>query len=201
MEKSLLKGWIFSMSLAVAAAFASHRAAGAPDTLTAWFMYATAYNTEGTTIKMLKPELLPGKPRSMMCRYEEGRPGFAGVWQLLSYDRAHHIAFAAATTDQCSVALFRAPAPPVTVPNADLSAYSTGLGLHIGSTYDSVRSTYGGGPRKNATHFVVGYSSSAPGETVGLPKKKVALPQTVTIVVDGQHVSAISIYTDLAGEF
>jgi hypothetical protein len=136
-----------------------------------------------------------------MCRYEERRPELAAVWQLLRYDRAHHIAFAAATTDQCSVALFRAPAPPVTVPNADLSGYSTRLGLRIGSSYESVRSTYGGGPQKSGSRFVVAYTSRVPGETVSMPKKKVGLPQEVTIVVDAGRVSAISIYTDLAPEF
>ncbi len=197
-----MKGRILGMALAViACAVSSQGAAGASDALTAWFIRATAYNTESTTIKMLKPELLPGKPQSMRCRYEEGRPGLAGVWQLLMYDRTHNIAFATATTDQCSIALFRAPAPSVTVPNADLSGYSTRLGLHIGSSYETVRSIYGGGPKKTASHFVVEYSSTVPGETVGSPKKKVSLPQTVTIVVDGQRVSAISIYTDLAPEF
>ena len=189
------------IALGVTYAFAASGVAGASDTLTTWFMHATAYNTQTPTVKMAKPELLPGKRRGMSCRYEEGRPGFAGVWQLLAYDRTHHIAFGTATTDQCSVALFRAPAPGVTVPDADLSGYATPLGVRIGSTYDSVRSIYGGGPQKTASHFVVAYSSSVPGETVSLPHKKVDLPQVVTIVVDDHRVSAISIYTDLAGEF
>jgi hypothetical protein len=174
---------------------------GAPDALTAWFMRATAYNAGGTATKMSKPELLPGKLAAMTCRYEQDRPGFAGVWQLLRYDRTHHIAFATATTDQCSVALFRVPAPSVAVPDADLSGYSTRLGVRVGSTYESVRSIYGGGPRKSAAHFVVAYTSTVPGETVGRPKKKIGLPQTVTIVVDKGRVSSLSIYTDLAGEF
>ena len=202
MKRSQKKRWVFPASLATAAlAFAPHPVPGASDALTAWFMRATAYNTELRTTKMAKPDELPGTPKGMTCRYEEGRPNFAGVWQLLRYDRTHHIAFAAATTDQCSVALFRAAAPPASVPDADLSSYSTRLGLRVGSTYETVRATYGGGPQKSASHFVVAYSGNASGETVSLPKKKIDLPQTVTIVVDHQRVSAITIYTDLAGEF
>jgi hypothetical protein len=58
----------------------------------------------------------------------------------------HHIAFATATTDQCSVALFRAPAPALALPNED----------------DNVRKIYGGGPAKSASHFVARYSSDVP---------------------------------------
>jgi hypothetical protein len=180
-------------------ALGSYRASAASDNLTAWFVKATAYTTQGRTTNMAKPDPLPGTPSGMACRYQDGRPNFNGGWQLLSYDRTHHIAFAAATTDQCSVALFRASAPAVAVPDADLSAYSTRLGIHIGSTYASVRSIYGGGPVKSASHFVVQYSSNVPGETV--THKKIQLPQVVTIVVDAQRVSSISIYTDLSGEF
>jgi hypothetical protein len=201
MGKFRMKGHVFGISLAVVCAFASHALAAQSDALTAWFMRATAYNTESAAIKMSRPEQLPGKPPEMTCRYEDGRPQLAAVWQLLRYDRTHHIAFAAATTDQCSVALFRAPAPPVTVPDADLSGYATRLGVRIGSTYESVRTTYSGGPQKSASHFVVAYTSTVPGETMALPKKKIGLPQMVTIVVDAGHVSAISIYTNLAGEF
>lgn len=149
---------------------------------------------------MAKPELLPGKPHSMTCRYEEHLPGFNCVWQLLRYDRVHHIAFAAATTDQCSIALFRAPTPAVRVPDVDLSEYSTRLGVRIGSTYDGVRSIYGGGPHNGASHFVVRYSSSLSGLTATVPRKHVALPQIVTILIDGQRVSSISIYTNRTGE-
>ncbi|HEY1656609.1 MAG TPA: hypothetical protein VGF86_16010 [Candidatus Tumulicola sp.] len=197
-----MKRRVFGISLAGAFALAFAPVAAAPDALTAWFMRATAYNTEGAATKMSRPELLPGTPKSMTCHSEDGRPGLAGVWQLLAYDRVHHIAFATATTDQCSVALFRAPAPTVTVPNADLSGYATRLGLHVGSTYQSVRSTYGGGPEKSgASRFVVAYTSSVPDQTVALPHKKISLPQTVTIVVEAGRVSSISIYTDMSGEF
>jgi hypothetical protein len=177
----------------------SYRASASSDNLTSWFVKATAYTTQGRTTSMVKPDPLPGTPSGMACRYQDGRPNFNGVWQLLSYDRTHHIAFAAATTDQCSVALFRAPAPPQAVPDADLSSYSTRLGVHIGTAYSSVRSVYGGGPQKTASHFVVQYSSNVPGETV--THKKVSLPQVITIVVDAQRVSSISMYTDLSGEF
>lgn len=201
MDRFQLNRLIFTASLVLATASTIRPVTGAPDALTAWFMHATAYNTQGTGTEMSRPDPLPGKPRAMTCHYEEGRPVLAGVWQLLRYDRTHHIALAAATTDQCSAALFRAPAPPVAVPDADLSAYSTRLGLRVGSTYDSVRSIYGGGPQKTANRFVVTYTSNVPGETVALPKKKIDLPQVVTIVVEHSRVSSISIYTDLAGEF
>jgi hypothetical protein len=203
-EVSQMKRLGFVVSFAVAAcAFGALPVIGATNDPTAWFIHATAYNTESRTIAMAKPELLPGRPRSMDCRYEEHLPDFNGVWQLLRYDRVHHIAFAAATTDQCSIALFRAPSPSVAVPDADLSGYSTALGVRVGSSYDSVRSIYGGRPRKSAStsHFVVQYRSSVPGLTATVPRKKVALPESVTIVVDGQYVSSISIYIDRAGEF
>lgn len=196
-----MKRRAFVASLAAACAFAPIAAFPANDALTAWFMHATAYNTQGAATKMSRPEILPGRPAGMMCRYEEGRPGFAGVWQLLRYDRTHHIAFATATTDQCSIALFHAPPPPATVPDTDLSSYSTRLGLRVGSTYEDVRSTYGGGPQKSANHLVVAYTSSVPGKTVGKPQKRVSLHQVATIVVDAGRVSSISIYTDLAPEF
>jgi hypothetical protein len=187
------------LSFAIAAcALGSGPAIGATTDLMTWFTHATAYNTQSHTIAMTKPEILPGTPRAMTCRYKEHLPDINGIWQLLSYDRVHHIALAAATTDQCSVALFKAPAPPIAAPDADLSGYSTRLGVHVGSTYDSVRAIYGGGPRNSANHFVVTYRSNQPGESVS--HKKVSLPQVVTIVVDDQRVSSISIYTDLAGE-
>ena len=86
------------------------------------------------------------------------------------------------------------------MPDADLSNYSTGRGLHVGSTYQSVLTDYGGSA-KHGAHFVALYSASVPGETVGEPHKHIKLPQTITIVVDGGHVSAITIEIDLGGEF
>jgi hypothetical protein len=41
----------------------------------------------------------------------------------IAADRVHHIAFAAAASDECSIALFRAPTPAVAAPNADLVVY------------------------------------------------------------------------------
>jgi hypothetical protein len=192
-------GFALSVSIATFAAGLNPVVAATNDR-TVWFMQATAFNTQAKTIPMAKPEILPGTPRAMDCHYIEHRPNFMGVWQLLSYDKVHHIAFATATTDQCSIALFRAPSPGLTVPSEDLSGYRTGLGVHIGSTYDSVRKIYGGGLPKSASHFVVVYSSSVPGETVSLPHKKVAMPQVVTVVFDQQRVSSISIYTDIGAE-
>ena len=36
----------------------------------------------------------------------------SGIWELQKYDRVHQFALASATTDQCSIALFRAAPPP-----------------------------------------------------------------------------------------
>ena len=93
-----MKQLSFALSLAVAVfAAGSHPLVAAADDLTAWFMRATAFSTQGKTIAMVRPEILPGTPRAMDCHYIEHRPNFTGVWQLLSYDRVNHIAFATAT--------------------------------------------------------------------------------------------------------
>lgn len=165
-----------------------------------WFLHATSAQSSGTATPTERPDFLPGtSQRSMACRYEAGRPAM-GTWQLLKYDRTHHIGLASATTDACSVALFRASKPSVSVPDADLSTYSTGRGIHIGSTYQKVLSTYGGSA-KHGAHVVVLYSASVPGQTVSEPPKPIKLPETITLVIDNGHVSSITIFIDLGGVF
>jgi hypothetical protein len=96
--------------------------------------------------------------------------------------------------------VFRASKPSVSVPDADLSKYATGRGLHVGSTYQQVLSTYGGKAMHGA-HFVARYAATVPGQTVSEPPKHIDLPETITLVVDDGHVSAITIDIDLGGEF
>ena len=165
-----------------------------------WFLRASAAQSSGTAQALAKPDFLPGTSQhSMACRYFEGRPAM-GTWQLQTYDRTNRIGLAAATTDACSVSVFRASKPSVSVPDADLSKYATGRGLHVGSTYQQVLSTYGGKALHGA-HFVARYAATVPGETVSEPPKHINLPETITLVIDDGHVSAITIDIDLGGEF
>jgi hypothetical protein len=154
---------------------------------------------DGTAMK--RPDFLPGTSwKTMHC---DGR-GVAignGIWQLVKFDRTHGIGLAMATTDQCSVALFKASSPGVSVPNADLTGMSTARGIHIGSTYQSVLSTYGGKSAKRGRHFLVAYTSAVPDTTLGSPHKAITLPQTITLVVDNGRVSAITITVDEGGMF
>jgi hypothetical protein len=169
-------------------------------TLMQWFLHATAAQSSGTAQTLSKPDFLPGtSQRSMACRYVEGGPAM-GTWQLQKYDRTHRIGMAAATTDACAVSVFRASKPSVSVPDADLSKFATGRGLHVGSTYQQVLSTYGGKAMHGA-HFVARYAATVPGETVSEPPKHIDLPETITLVIDDGHVSAITIDIDLGGEF
>jgi hypothetical protein len=169
-------------------------------TLMQWFLHATAAQSSGTAQTLSKPDFLPGtSQRSMACRYVEGGPAM-GTSQLQKYDRTHRIGMAAATTDACAVSVFRASKPSVSVPDADLSKFATGRGLHVGSTYQQVLSTYGGKAMHGA-HFVARYAATVPGETVSEPPKHIDLPETITLVIDDGHVSAITIDIDLGGEF
>jgi hypothetical protein len=124
-------------------------------------------------------------------------PILAGIWQLEKYDRAHQLAMAAASTDQCSVALFAAPPPAVRVPAGDLTQLRTGRGLHIGSTYAQVLAAYGGRPVKHGTRFVAAYDAFVPAETESLPRKLVQLPEYVTLVLVNERVASITISVDL----
>lgn len=144
---------------------------------------------------MGRPDFFCGKTfEAMTCHLtwlKNEAPNFYGVWELLIYDRKHQIALAHATTDQESFALFRAPAPAVSVPNADLSEWTTARGLQIGSPYSKVLSLYGG-TQKHGQRFVGVYTASFP--TVDeFTKRHETLDETVTLVVTDDRVTSISI--------
>lgn len=165
-----------------------------------WFSTATAWNVNSNGRALSRPDFLPGTSmRSMRCR-GSGVPLGNGIWQLVKYDRRHQIGLAAATTDQCSVALFKAPAPGVAVADADLSNYRTGRGIHIGSTYREVLSTYGGAPVKHARHFVLAYTATVPDKSAAT-NKPVKDDEVITLVLDDERVSSIVVSIDLSGLF
>lgn len=174
-------------------------ALAAPADLTVWFVRATAYHDSTPARRMAAPDFLPGTSmQSMECGGGETTALInQGIWELKKYDRTHRLALAAASTDQCSVALFAAPAPAVRVPNADLSRYRTGRGLHIGSTYAQVLAVYGGRPVNHGPRFVAAYYAFVPGLTDSLPRKQVQLPEQVTLVLVNERVSSITISVDL----
>jgi hypothetical protein len=161
-----------------------------------WFLHATAYETNGTAHAMARPDFMCGKTfASMGCHLKSSatRPiVFYGVWELLFYDQKHHIAFAHANTDQESYALFQAPPPPVSAPNADLSQVSTGRGLRIGSPYAQVLSTYGP-PALHGQRFATLYAATFPYTDPFLNRHEM-LDEIVTLVIDKGQVSSISIY-------
>jgi hypothetical protein len=169
--------------------------------LSRWFLQATAFDAPGTFTKMAKPDFMPGDTLESMSRNggSEFHPLFVSFpWQLVKYDRKHHIALATTPhTDNAGVALFEASKPAIAVPDADLSHYSTGRGLHIGSTFESVRAAYGGPPAKQARHFVVSYSAEVPSVTENEPPKPVNLLEHITLVIDDGRVSSITISISL----
>jgi hypothetical protein len=132
-----------------------------------WFLGATGFLKDDHAMKTAKPDFLLsssfGGTRKQPCSLKTGalQPNFYGTWQLAKYDRTHHIALGHADTDASAVALFEAPAPAVSVPDADLSQCGTGRGLHIGSPYSAVLSTYGPSA-KHGRHFITTYDALVP---------------------------------------
>ncbi|HKU82055.1 MAG TPA: hypothetical protein VJP76_07780 [Candidatus Tumulicola sp.] len=179
---------------------ASQAAAASPD-LDHWFLNATAIlRNNAVATQTSKPDYLGGTTQAAMHCGAEGR-NIAGVWELLKYDRRHNIGLAVASTDSCNAALFEAPPPPgISVPDADLTGYRTGRGVHLGMPYDQVRAIYGGKPQ-HGNHFVVAYTADVPGTTIALPHRSVKLPQTITLVFDGGRVSSIAIQIEEGGLF
>jgi hypothetical protein len=189
----------FACVIAVAAT--CNGALGAATNLDQWFTTATQFNALTSATAIAHPDFLGGTSRAAQCRFELGGklPAFQnGIWQLVRYDRVHHIGLAMATTDQESCAIFLAPPPGVSAPDADLSSYRTGRGLKIGSSYEQVLSLYGG-PRKSGQRFVTAYVADVP--AVSMANKPLKLPETITIVVDRGTVSAITVSIDLGGLF
>jgi hypothetical protein len=175
-------------------------AGNAPD-LSDWFFGATAAHESQTAAATIKPDYLPGSSmRSMHCG-ASGVPIGGGIWQLVKYDRKHGIGLAAASTDQCSVAVFKAPPPGVTVPDADLSQVSTGRGVRIGSTFGELVAAYGGKPVEKSGRFVVMYAATVPGSTVSSPPKKVDNAESLIFVIEKGKVRAMTASIDLGNEF
>jgi hypothetical protein len=165
-----------------------------------WFArwsYADASTT--SVAHLFKPDFLPGTTLHSMRCGEQGA-AYAGVWEIVRYDRKHRIALAEASTDQCSVALFTAPPPPgVAMPDTNLTAYRTGRGIHIGSTYPEVISAYGGTPPSRPQHFLLSYDADVRSSSIFDPRKTVALPEVVTFVIDSDRVSGIIVSIDMSG--
>ena len=155
---------LLSCAMTIAAlGFLTVSVRGATPGLDQWFLHATSYAAGGTAHKMSSPDFLLGKTRRAQCAvaYDANLQGFYGVWQLLKYDRRHHIALARASTDQDSCALFAAPPPGVPVPDADLSHACTGRGICVGTPFAKVLATYGPAPRRGR-HFVTFTSQGFP---------------------------------------
>lgn len=171
--------------------------AAASPNLAQWFFNATAAESSGSATGTIKPDYLGGSSmHAMHC----GAYGVSlGIWQLVKYDRTHHIGLAAASTDQCSVAVFTASPPNVNVPDADLSTYGTGRGIHVGSSYKEVIAAYGGSPSIDGPHLVLRYTSRIPSKTA--TNKAVNDDEVLTIVMNNDRVTAITASIDLSGEF
>ena len=165
-----------------------------------WFLSATSFNAPGTARKIAKPDFLGSSDwRSCAGDRFTAIPGsFYGVWALLEYDTKHHIAFARGVTDQCSLALFRAPPPPIRAATADLSNYRTVRGLRIGSPYSQVLALYGP-PVKHGTRFVTSYSALVP--AIALNHTRVTLNERITLVIVDGYVSSMSVYINEAPLF
>lgn len=172
--------------------------AGAAPNLAHWFFNATAAESSGPAIGTIAPDYLGGSSMHAMHCGANG-VSLGGIWQLIKYDRTHHIGLAAASTDQCSVAVFAASPPSVNVPDANLSSYGTGRGIHVGSSYKEVIAAYGGSPSKDGSHLVLRYTSSIPSKTV--TNKPVNDDEVLTIVINDDRVTAITDSIDLSGEF
>lgn len=163
-----------------------------------WFTFASAWDASGSGTTLSKPDFLPGTSlNSMRCAVRGVAIG-NGIWSLLEYDRRHQIGLAAASTDQCSVSVFKAPPPGVSVPGADLSRYSTGRGIHVGSSYADVLAAYGGA-RKRGKRLVVFYTANVPDRTFS--GKKVTDSEEISVVIQDDRVAAITVSVDLSGQF
>lgn len=197
LNKGVLMRYLIGVALIFVLGLALTSARADSPTTDRWFLRATSFDTPGTVHEMARPDFLCGKSfETINCHLKQSGhpPNFYGVWELLRYDRKHQIAFARANTDQETFAIFRAPVPPVSVPDADLSQSSTGRGLHIGSPYPQVLSTYGP-PVKHGRHFVTSYSATFPA-TDKLLHRRETLHERITLVVDDDYVSSIAIYID-----
>jgi hypothetical protein len=189
---------ICSLTLALwGTAFATPFAAQ-PD-LTAWFVRATGYHAATVSRALRTPDFLPGTSLKTMACGATGLPILNGIWVLAKYDRRHNIVLAAASTDQCSVAVFATSPPSVHLPNADLSAYRTGRGLHIGSRYADVLRIYGAPVARYSRHFIATYNATIPATTDTLPRRRVLLPELITLVITNGRVASMTLSVDMGG--
>lgn len=166
--------------------------------LSQWFLSATAYRDPGPSVKIATPDFMLGKsmynPTQRSCIDIAGpEPIIFQTWQLLAYDRKHHIGFAILQTDAKARALFTASPPAVSVPDRDLSQCSTGRGLRIGSTYAQVLALYGP-PAKHGRHFVTSYSALVPDAPKYGSHERTLDPEDITLVIDNGRVSSILIF-------
>lgn len=189
---------LITLMLALWAMAVATPVAAQPDQ-TAWFMRATGYHAATASRALRAPDFLPGTSLKTMACGLTGLPILNGIWVLAKYDRRHGIALAAASTDQCSVAVFAASPPSVHLPNADLSGYRTGRGLHIGSTYADVLRIYGSPVARYSRHFIAAYSASIPATTDTLPRQRVLLPELITLVITNGRVASMTLSVDMGG--
>ena len=181
-------------------------AAAASNTLDQWFSQATGLTDKPWTAKIqhiAAPDYLCGKTFETMCKDPNGGSDVVmlSFWDLHYYDRAHHIGLARSGTDQLGWALFTAPPPPgASVPDKDLSQYSTGRGLRLGSPYAQVLALYGP-PVMHGKHFVTSYGAEDTVYYKGKPQhwqgKLERQPETITLVVDNGRVSSITINVEI----
>jgi hypothetical protein len=183
------------ISMALGAGVAS--SAPTPSPITVWFEQATMHTAAGKPQPIAKPDFLCGTTFKTMCKTDWSGPlpdiDDPNLYNLASYDRKHHLAFAFATTDQRSEALFAAPPPPVAVPDADLSGYATGRGIRVGSPYSQVLAVYGP-PVKHGDRFVTSYSANDITTFEGHAEQQ---PERITLVIDHGRVSSIVIDLEL----
>jgi hypothetical protein len=193
-----MRHWL-ACAFAIASAlfcFACAQAASAD--LGRWFTAASAWDASGSGTNLSKPDFLAGTTMQSMRCAARGIAIGNGIWSLLKYDRKHQIGLAAASTDQCSVSVFKALPPGVTVPDADLTRYGTGRGVRIGSSYADVLAAYGGA-RKHGRHFVAFYTANVADRT--LSGKPISDSEEISFVIQDGRVAAITVSIDMSGQF
>ena len=189
--------------LAAAFGLCAGSALAAPSALDQWFSSAASVDKPGPIQHIKTADYMCGKTFETMCK-DRGGTGvlMLSFWELLKYDRTHHVGLARSGTDQVGFSLFKAASlpPGATVPDADLSQYGTGGGLHLGSPYSQVLALYGP-PVKHGQHFVTSYSAEDIVTYKGKPQYFHGTLErqfeTITIVVDGGRVSAITINVEI----
>jgi hypothetical protein len=195
----------FGLFLAAGVTCAAPSRAAQPD-LSSWFARATGYGKSITAATLAAPDFLGGttldaQEHALYVHPDRRQPVWMGMWQLLAYDRTHHIGLARATTDQSSIAVFTATSPRVEVKDRDLSTFSTGKGIHVGSRYSAVVKAYGKPAVPYSHHFIAAYDSKVPQTTMTIPHKKAMLPLTLMFTIDNDRVTSALSTVGLGGLF